>query len=171
MPGISRWIGSVALGFAGLVAGCGASAPRVNSCGSPAYTFTFPSGRQVLAGDCPGYLSGPPHLVTVRRGETFTLKTGNAAIPVGPPVPRPNGRAVVVISVHRTPHQGTTATYRAAKAGRTVLVVRHETFCLPPAPQQGEPLRRYRRAEQAQKLALEHPKPRNCPALAVRVIG
>lgn len=179
-------LGLAALGLAGLVAGCGSTAPRDSSCGNPAYTFTLAGGRQVFAGDCPGYVFGPPSAVTVRRGETFTVTPGDAASSYLLPVPQPTGPAVVVVSTHRNPHAGTRATYRAAQPGSVLLMVYHQTFCWPPMPQLGEPLSRYRRQSQAVKQVflsryrrarrawnreVAQQKPRNCPALAVRVIG
>lgn len=183
---LSRWLALVVVGgFCVLAAGCGTRVARVSSCGNPAYTFTLPGGRRVSAGDCAGYLSGLPQVVRMRPGETFTLRTGDAAIPVGPPVPLPNAPAVRIISIHRTPHRGATATYRAIQPGRAMLVVRHETFCLPGPPHLGQSvgryrrqskvakrpfLRRYRQEEQAQKQALDS-RPRNCLALAIEVTG
>jgi hypothetical protein len=108
-----------------------------SSCGTPFYTFTLPGGRQVSNGDCPGYLYPKPPALTVRRGETFTVTPGDAAMGV-PPVPRPNGSAVVVLSLHRTPHAGTRATYRAVAPGRSQLLVpEYRRFCSATEPKLG----------------------------------
>ena len=173
MTRLSRWIAFPALGLAGLVAGCGSSAkaPSPSMEGPLPYTFTLPGGRHVAAGDYPGYVAAPPPVVTVHSGEIFTMTPGNVASAYTPPVPRPNGPAVVVVSTQRTPHAGTRATYRAVEPGRALLVIHSATFCLPAAPQQGQPVRVYRREERAQRSALEHPQPRDCPALAVLVTG
>ena len=187
MARLAHWIALAVLsGLAALLAGCGASSPRVYSCGPPAYTFALPGGEQASSGDCPLCVSAPPPAVTIRRGQSFTMTPGDVASPDTPPVPRPNGPEVVVLSLRRTPHAGTRATYRAVEPGRALLVVHQATFCLPPGPKLGEPLgryrrqtaavkrrflRRYRQEEQAQNRAREHPEPRNCPALAVRVTG
>lgn len=128
------WITLVALaGLAALAAGCGGSgAPEVNMCGNPPHHFALSGGSQVVSGDCPGYPLPKPPAVTVRRGETFTMTPGNSAIGV-PPVPQPNGPAVVVVSLARTPHDGTMATYRAAQPGRALLLVPHyRQLCLDP---------------------------------------
>jgi hypothetical protein len=127
MAKFSRWIGLGALaGVAGLAAGCG-SAERVSvsTCDSPVYTVTLQDGSRVVDGDCAGYLLQKPPRVTVRPGETFTLTPGDSAGVGVAPVPRPSGPEVVVVSLHRTPHDGTMATYRAARPGRARLLVPH----------------------------------------------
>jgi hypothetical protein len=131
MARISHWTALVALGVGGLAAGCGSagrSPPQhVSMCGSPVYTFTLADGKHVGNGDCAGYLFAKPPSLTVRRGETFTLTPGNSAGVGVPPVPRPSGPAVIVLSTQRTPHAGTRATYRAVRAGRALLLVPHHT--------------------------------------------
>ena len=127
----SRWIALVpAIALAGPIVGCGTAAQGVSNCGPPVYTFTLADGKDVSNGDCAGYLLSKPPAVTVRRGETFTLTPGNSAGVGVPPVPRPNGREVVVVSLRRTPHAGTMATYRAVTLGRALLLVpNHRELC------------------------------------------
>lgn len=118
-----------------VVAGCGASAqgPSASAqgpsaCGSPPYTLTLPNGPRVLSGSCSGLLPPKAPAVTVRRGETFTVMTGDAMIGV-PPVPRPSGPAVVV-SVVRPRDHATMVIYRAVQSGHVVLVVpNYRQFC------------------------------------------
>jgi hypothetical protein len=173
MPRLSRWAALVALGgVAWLVAGCGASGPSpdVSSCAFP-YTFTLPGGRQLLSGDCFGYLFPRAPSVSVRRGETFSalidVDTGGSGKP-GYPVPRPSSPVVQILSQDHA-----TVTYRAVAAGTAFLVAHETSYCVPvqPPPVTGISRARYLRQRAALDRALEHPKPHNCAAHAVRVIG